>query len=106
MKIQNRNRAALLAIAGAYVLYLAYEMVRDQMNGASSMALWVCILAVVFFAAILQMGLPNDNCHGILSNMKGDPHAPTPPFGACRSKPPSLCQLFIPPLARQKYCSV
>ena len=51
MKIQNRNRAALLAIAGAYVLYLAYEMVRDQMNGASSMALWVCILAVIFFAA-------------------------------------------------------
>ena len=49
MKIQNRNRATLLAVAGGYVLYLAYEMVRDQLNGSSSMALWVCILATAFF---------------------------------------------------------
>ena len=49
MKIQNRNRATLLALAGAYVLYLAYELLKDQVNGNSSMELWVCILAVAFF---------------------------------------------------------
>ena len=30
MKLQNRNRALLLAIAGGYVIYLAYEMMRDM----------------------------------------------------------------------------
>ncbi len=49
MKMQNRNRASLLAIAGVYVLYLAYEMVKDQVNGKSTMALWLCIVAVAFF---------------------------------------------------------
>ena len=47
MKIQNRNRAMLLAVVGAYVIYLAYEMMRDELAGKSSMAMWVCILCVV-----------------------------------------------------------
>ena len=49
MKLQNRNRATLMALAGGYVLYLAYEMARDKVNGTSSMSLWLCILAVAFF---------------------------------------------------------
>ena len=49
MKIQNRNRATLLAIAGGYVLYLAYEMIRNQLNGGSSMPDWACYLAAGFF---------------------------------------------------------
>jgi len=49
MKMENRNRAMLLAVVGAYVIYLAYQMMRDQLDGKSSMAMWLCILAVVFF---------------------------------------------------------
>ena len=44
MKIQNRNRAMLMAVVGAYVIYLAYEIMRDELAGKSSMALWVSIL--------------------------------------------------------------
>ena len=47
MKLQNRNRALLLAIAGGYVIYLAYEMMRDELAGKSSMTMWVCILFVI-----------------------------------------------------------
>ncbi len=49
MKMENRNRAMLLAVVGTYVIYLAYQMMRDQLDGKSSMAMWLCILAVVFF---------------------------------------------------------
>ena len=51
MKIQNRNRAMLLAVFGGYVIYLAYEIMRDELAGKSSMAMWVCILCTVFLAA-------------------------------------------------------
>lgn len=44
MKIQNRNRAMLMVIAGGYVIYLAYEMMRDELAGKSSMPMWACIL--------------------------------------------------------------
>ena len=47
MKIQNRNRAMLLAVVGAYVIYLAYEMMRDELAGKSTMAMWVCVLCTV-----------------------------------------------------------
>ncbi len=51
MKIQNRNRAMLLALVGGYVIYLAYEMVRDELAGVSSMAMWLCILLAVLMSA-------------------------------------------------------
>ena len=47
MKLQNRNRALLLAVAGGYVVYLAYEMMRDELAGKSSMPMWLCILFVI-----------------------------------------------------------
>ena len=47
MKIQNRNRAMLLAIVGVYVIYLAYEIMRDGLAGNTSMAMWVCVLCTV-----------------------------------------------------------
>jgi len=47
MKLENRNRALLLALAGAYLIYLAYEMMRDELAGKSSMAMWVCILFTI-----------------------------------------------------------
>ena len=51
MKIQNRNRAMLLALVGGYVIYLAYEMMRDELAGKSSMAMWLCILLVILMGA-------------------------------------------------------
>ncbi len=47
MKIQNRNRAMLMAVVGAYVIYLAYEIVRDGLAGISSMPVWASILCAV-----------------------------------------------------------
>ena len=48
MKLQNRNRAMLLAVAGGYVIYLAYEIMRDGLQGtASMMPIWTCILFTV-----------------------------------------------------------
>ena len=51
MKIQNRNRAMLLAVVGGYVIYLAYEIMRDELAGKSTMAMWVCILFTVLMGA-------------------------------------------------------
>lgn len=47
MKIQNRNRAMLIGVAGGYLVYLAYEIMRDKLAGKSTMAMWVCILFTV-----------------------------------------------------------
>lgn len=47
MKIQNRNRAMLMAVVGAYVIYLAYEIMRDELAGKSTMAMWLSILCTV-----------------------------------------------------------
>ena len=47
MKIQNRNRAMLLAIVGIYVIYLAYEIMRDGIAGKTTMAMWLCILCTI-----------------------------------------------------------
>ena len=33
MKLQNRNRAMLLAVVGGYVMYLAYEIMRNGLEG-------------------------------------------------------------------------
>ena len=48
MKIQSRNRAMLLAVVGGYVIYLAYEIIRDGSAGKSSMPMWACILCAAF----------------------------------------------------------
>ena len=37
----------------------------------------LCRVAVVFCAAILLMGLPDNNCHRELANMKGYSHRPS-----------------------------
>ena len=47
MKLENRNRAMLLAVVGGYIIYLAYEMMRDELAGKSTMPMWVCILFVI-----------------------------------------------------------
>ena len=58
----------------------------------------LCRVAVVFFAVILsRMGFPDDNRHRVLPHMKCDSHTPSPPFGECRSKPPSLASLHHTP---------
>ena len=51
MKIQNRNRAMLLAVVGGYVIYLAYEIMRDELAGKSSMAMWTAVLCTAFLGA-------------------------------------------------------
>lgn len=47
MKMQNRNRAMLLGVVGAYIIYLAYEMMKDELAGKSTMSMAVCILFVI-----------------------------------------------------------
>ena len=51
MRIQNRNRAMLMAVVGAYVIYLAYEIMRDELAGKSTMPMWVCILCTILLGA-------------------------------------------------------
>ena len=58
----------------------------------------LCRVAVVFFAVILsRMGFFDDNRHRELPYMKSDSYTPSPPFGECRSKPPSLASLHPAP---------
>ena len=51
MKIQNRNRAMLMAVVGGYVIYLAYEIIRDGLAGKSTMPMWLSILCAVLILA-------------------------------------------------------
>lgn len=49
---QNTGRSSLIAIAGGYVLYLAYELLKSLIDNApTTMPRVVQILAIVFFAA-------------------------------------------------------
>ena len=49
---QNTGRSSLMAIAGGYVLYLAYELLMSLIdNERTTMPRVVQILAIVFFAA-------------------------------------------------------
>jgi len=50
MKIDKRNRALLLALAGGYILYLAYSLLKDLLAGADGMPKFVFIGAIVLFA--------------------------------------------------------
>lgn len=45
------SHAALLVIAGGYVIYLAYGMIRDTLNGVSEMSLTLTII----LAAVLGL---------------------------------------------------
>ena len=48
---QNTGRSSLIAIAGGYVLYLAYELLKSLIDNApTTMPRVVQILAIVFFA--------------------------------------------------------
>lgn len=47
---RNTNRALLMAAVGGYVLYLAYELLRNLLEGKTgAMSVPVMILAIVFF---------------------------------------------------------
>jgi len=49
---QNTGRSSLMAIAGGYVLYLAYELLNSLINNErTTMPRVLQILAIVFFAA-------------------------------------------------------
>ena len=49
---QNTGRSSLMAIAGGYVLYLAYELLKSLIdNESTTMPRVVLILAIIFFAA-------------------------------------------------------
>ena len=66
MKIQNRNRAMLMAVVGGYVIYLAYEIIRDGLAGKSTMPMWLSILCAVLMGVINQ-GM---NMVGVDSNLQ------------------------------------
>ena len=73
MKFNNRNgRASLMAIAGVYVLYLAYELLKSMINGEettmSTPVLILCItfltlagIAVLVYAVILWKNAKKDS---------------------------------------------
>ena len=45
------GRSSLFAIAGAYVIYMAYELLKNLIdNVPTTMPRWLQILAIVFFA--------------------------------------------------------
>ena len=49
MKITNKNRAVLLAVAGGYILYLAYGLLKNLLAGDQGMPVWVFVAAIVLF---------------------------------------------------------
>ena len=51
-----KNRSYLMGVVGGYVLYLAYQLFRDRNDPDTTMALWVRILFMAFFA-IAGIGL-------------------------------------------------
>lgn len=50
--MNEKTHSSLLALAGAYVLYLAYELIRDYVNGVGNMPAFLRIL----FAVLLALG--------------------------------------------------
>ena len=56
MRIQSRNRAMLIAIVGGYLIYLAYELLQNLLNGDTGMSKAVFILFITFFT-IAGIGL-------------------------------------------------
>lgn len=48
----NSSRASLLVLIGAYLIYMAYQMVRDTLSGVSSMDM----TTTVILAGIMALG--------------------------------------------------
>lgn len=46
----DKNRASLFAVIGVYLLYLAYEVLRDATNGVSSMSMTASVACAAFLA--------------------------------------------------------
>lgn len=50
---QSTNRSLLYGLVGGYLLYLAYELLQNRIkNVPSTMAPWLAILFIIFFAGI------------------------------------------------------
>ena len=50
MKMNGGTRSGLLALAGGYVLYLAWEMFADLRDGKTEMAPRLAMVFITFFA--------------------------------------------------------
>ena len=49
----NMNRSMLMGVVGGYLIYLAYELIRDMINGvATQMPKALTIIVAVLFAGI------------------------------------------------------
>lgn len=46
----DQNRASLFGVVGIYLLYLAYEVLRDTANGVSSMSVTGAVACTAFLA--------------------------------------------------------
>ena len=46
----DRNRASMFAVVGAYLLYLAYGVLRDTANGVSQMSATASVACAAFLA--------------------------------------------------------
>lgn len=44
--MNEKTHASLLALAGGYIIYLAYEILRDHLNGVGGMSDAVAILSI------------------------------------------------------------
>ena len=50
---QSTNRSLLYALVGGYLLYTAYELLRNRINNVqTTMALWLAILFIVLFTGV------------------------------------------------------
>ena len=50
---QNSNRSMLFGVVGGYLVYLAYDLLKDLIeNGETSMPMWLQILVVILFTGI------------------------------------------------------
>lgn len=46
----DKNRASLFAVVAAYLLYMAYEVLRDTANGVSQMSVTASVACAAFLA--------------------------------------------------------
>ena len=50
---QSTNRSLLYALVGGYLLYTAYELLRNRINNVpTTMALWLAIVFIVLFTGV------------------------------------------------------
>ena len=50
LPVDDKNRSSLFAVISAYLLYMAWEVLRDTANGVSSMSVEASVACAAFLA--------------------------------------------------------